>query len=73
LTQLQPGSLVLAKAKHHSPVSDDLMVELGNSRLARAASSIDAGIPLSLNGLLILQTFGVPLAVVRRLKYLNPG
>jgi manganese transport protein len=39
----------------------DLMGEFANSWLTRAAASIGACVVLTLNGLLILQTFGVPL------------
>jgi manganese transport protein len=39
----------------------DLMGRFASSRLIHAAASIGAGIVLMLNGLLILQTFGVPM------------
>jgi manganese transport protein len=39
----------------------DLMGRFANGRLLRAAASIGAFVVVTLNGLLILQTFGVPL------------
>jgi hypothetical protein len=62
----QPG-----RAQHHAPAADnrpahvhkppDLTGRFISGRLVHAAASIGAGVVLTLNGLLILQTFGVPL------------